>query len=62
MEAAMAEVHKDPLSPASKDPAEGARGPARGGDPSGEISESRLGRGGDPAEGKRDDEVEERRA
>jgi hypothetical protein len=48
--------HKDPLSPASKDPAEGARDGAEGGDADGPIEEGHLGFGGDPAEG-RDDEA-----
>jgi hypothetical protein len=50
---------KHPLSPMSKDPAEGPRGPAQGGEPDGEREESHLGRGGDPAEGKRDLDVDE---
>ena len=44
---------KDELSPAGKDPAEGARGPdagAREAGPSG-GEESHLGAGGDPVEG-----------
>jgi len=52
----MADPTKDPLSPASKDPAEGARGPARGGSPDGDLEDSHLGQGGDPAEGKREED------
>jgi hypothetical protein len=59
MEDVMAGPEKHPLSPMSKDPAEGARGPAEGGDPKGERQESHLGRGGDPAEGRRDANVGE---
>ena len=45
-------LEKDPLSPASKDPAEGARGPTQGGASGGSLDESHLGAGGDPVEGK----------
>jgi hypothetical protein len=48
----MGEKDKDPLSPASKDPSEGPRGPAKGGAPGGSLDESHLGAGGDPVEGK----------
>ncbi len=41
------------LSPASKDLAEGARTPDRGGDRRGSLDESHLGKGGDPVEGAR---------
>ncbi len=44
----------DPLAPASKDPAEGSRGPATGGEAETAVEDSRLGAGGDPAEGKRE--------
>ena len=50
----MAELEKDPISPTTKDPSEGARGPARGGNPGGSREESHLGAAGDPSEGKRE--------
>ena len=43
----MTGVEKDPLSPSSKDPAEGARGPSEGGAAVGGLS----GQGGSPAGG-----------
>ena len=52
----MGDIRKDDLSPADKDPAEGAPGGNEGAvpmPPSAE-QESHLGRGGDPAEGGRD--------
>lgn len=49
-------LQKDPLSPASKDPVEGAPGPSEGGDSGGSLDESHLGEGGDPAEGKREED------
>jgi hypothetical protein len=43
---------KDPLSPASKDPAEGARDTTEETSPDGDLEQSHLGAGGDPAEGR----------
>jgi len=52
----MADIRKDDLSPANKDPVEGAR---NGGDASDKATpkpqESHLGRAGDPAEGRPND-------
>ena len=45
---------EDELSPATKDPSEGARGPADGGEPAKDPKAvpGHLGPGGDPVEGK----------
>jgi hypothetical protein len=43
---------KDPLSPASKDPAEGARDKTDDTPADGDLEQSHLGAGGDPAEGR----------
>jgi hypothetical protein len=51
----MQTLQKDPLSPATKDPAEGARDANGSAEASAPIEEGHLGRGGDPVEG-RDDE------
>lgn len=50
----MAELDKVPVCPNTKDPAEGARGPARGAEPGASPEENHLGPGGDPSEGKRE--------
>lgn len=52
----MADIRKADLSPADRDPAEGAPGGNKGGVPMPPpaIQESHLGRGGDPAEGRTD--------
>ena len=47
----MADIEKDELSPADRDPAEGAWGADRGGAPVEAPAESHLGPAGDPAEG-----------
>jgi hypothetical protein len=52
----MADPQKDPLSPGGKDPVEGARGPDSGAGPDGALDESHLGAGGDPVEGKPEEE------
>ncbi|MBE7217608.1 MAG: hypothetical protein INR64_03970 [Caulobacteraceae bacterium] len=51
----MAEVRKDELTPAGKDPAEGARGPEEGAPAVVDVDESHLGAAGDPAEGAREE-------
>jgi hypothetical protein len=53
-EAVMSEPELNPLSPAGKEPAEGARHPGQGAPSQGPIEESHLGAAGDPAEGKPD--------
>lgn len=50
----MSEPELNPLSPAGKEPAEGARHPGQGAPSQGPIEESHLGAAGDPAEGKPD--------
>jgi hypothetical protein len=51
----MADLKTDPLSPAGKDPAEGARESDKDADPSAPLDSSHLGEGGDPVEGERKD-------
>lgn len=50
----MTEREPNPLSPAAKEPAEGARTPGQRAPADGPLDESHLGEAGDPVEGKPD--------
>jgi hypothetical protein len=51
----MPDVQTNPLSPAGKDPAEGAREPDKSPAPAAPLDGSHLGEAGDPVEGERKD-------